>query len=113
MPFVKRDAQGQVVALYREKSPDATEYLPPHHDEVRGFVAAAAPARDAEAAFYHSDQSMIRVYEDLLDVLMEKNAIMITDLPEAARTKLMGRKRLRSELTNIGDIISDDSDGIL
>lgn len=113
MPFVKRDDKGQVLALHREKTPEAGEYLPPHHPEVRAFVNAAEGDRDAEAEFYRSDQSMIRVYEDLLDVLMDKKTILLTDLPDAARQKLLGRKRLRSELTTIGDILSDESDGVL
>ncbi len=113
MPFVQRDDEGRVAALHREKTEDADEYLPPHHPEVRAFVNAAESDRGAEAEFYRSDQSMIRVYEDLLDVLMDKKAILLTDLPEAARQKLLGRKRLRSELTTIGDILSDDSDGVL
>lgn len=113
MPFVKRDVSGRVVALYREKEPGATEYLPPQHDDVRGFVAVSDPSGDTDALFYRSDQAMIRVYEDLLDVLIEKKTILVTDLPEAARGKLIGRKRLRNELTNIGDILSDESDGVI
>lgn len=113
MPFVKRDDKGQVAALFRERDPEAQEYLPPQHDEVRAFVNASEPARDADAEFYRSDQSMIRVYEDLLDVLMEKKTVLLTDLPEVARQKLMGRKRLRNELTTIGEILSDESDDVL
>lgn len=113
MPFVKRDDRGQVTALFRERDPEAQEYLPPQHEEVRAFVNASEAARDADAEFYRSDQSMIRVYEDLLDVLMEKKTVLLTDLPDAAREKLMGRKRLRSELTTIGEILSDESDGVL
>jgi len=113
MPFVRRDDQGRVIALYREKVPEAGEYLPPQHPDVRGFVSATEGQRDADAEFYRSDQAMIRVYEDLLDVLMDKKTILLTDLPEAARQKLLGRKRLRSELTTIGEILSDESDGVL
>ena len=113
MPFVKRDERGQVVALFREKTPEAEEYLPPNHDEVRGFIDAAELGRDPEAEFFRSDQSMIRVFEDVVDVLVERQRVLLTDLPEAAQMKLLNRKRLRSELTSIGDIISDEADGIL
>jgi FMN phosphatase YigB (HAD superfamily) len=113
MPFVKRDESGRVIALFREKDPEAGEYLPPHHDDVRTFVEAAEAGRDADAAFYRSDQSMIRVYEDLLDVLIEKRAVLLTDLPVPAQQKLLNRKRLRNELTTIGEVLSDEADGIL
>jgi hypothetical protein len=113
MPFVKRDEDGTVIALFREKQPDAAEYLPPSHPEVRAFVDAAEAVRHAEAEFFRSDLSMIRVYEDLLDVLIDKKAVLLTDLPVPAQQKLLGRKRLRSKLTTIGEIFSDESDGIL
>lgn len=113
MPFVKRDESGRVVALFREKDAGAGEYLPPHHPDVRTFVEAAEAGRDPDAAFYRSDQSMIRVYEDLLDVLIEKRAVLLTDLPVPAQQKLLNRKRLRNELTTIGEVLSDESDGIL
>lgn len=113
MPFVKRDQDGKILALYREKTPEAEEYLPLEHPDVRAFVDVAASSREVEAEFFRSDQSMIRVYEDLLDVLIEKKAILLTDLPVPAQQKLLSRKRLRSELTTIGEILSDESDDIL
>lgn len=113
MPFVARDDSGNVVALFREKAPEAQEYLPPNNEEVHAFIEAAEGNRAADAEFYRSDQSMIRVYEDLLDVLLEKKALLLTDLPPAAQRKLLDRKRLRNELTTIGEILSDESDGII
>jgi len=113
MPFVKRDESGRVVALFRERTDEAAEYLPPQHDDVRAFVGATDSARDPEAEFFRSDQSMIRVFEDLLDALIEKRTVLLTDLPEAAQKKLLDRKKLRSELTRIGEILSDESDDIL
>lgn len=112
MPFVKRDESGRVIALCREKEPGAEEYLPPHHEDVRSFVGASGEARDTEAEFFRSDQSMIRVFEDLLDTLIDKKAVLLTDLPAPAQMKLLNRKRLRSELTRIGEILSDESDDI-
>jgi len=114
MPFVKRDESGRIIALFREKETGAEEYLPPHHDDVRSFVgtATAGETRDTEAEFFRSDQTMIRVFEDLLDTLIDKKAVLLTDLPEPAQMKLLNRKRLRTELTRIGEILSDESDDI-
>lgn len=113
MPFVKRDETGAIVALFREKTDEATEYLPPKHEDVCAFVDAAEAQRDPDAEFFRSDQAMIRVFEDLLDALIDRKAVLLTDLPVPAQQKLLDRKRLRSELTQIGDILSDESDGIL
>ena len=40
MPFIKRDANGEVVALFREQNAEAGDYLPPHHPEVQAFVGS-------------------------------------------------------------------------
>lgn len=113
MPFVKRDDSGRVIALFRERTEEAAEYLPPEHEDIRAFVDAATSSRDPDAEFFRSDQSMIRVFEDLLDALIEKKAVLLTDLPVPAQHKLLNRKRLRSELTQIGEILSDESDDVL
>jgi hypothetical protein len=42
-----------------------------------------------------SDQSLIRVVEDLIDTLIRKDLIHFTDLPDAAQAKLLERRSLR------------------
>ena len=54
-----------------------------------------------------SDVSIIRVLEDLIDVLVKKNIIMMTDLPEEARDKLKERKSVRKKMDN-GQLVVDD-----
>lgn len=110
MPFVMRDASGQVAAIFREMSAGAEEYLPPHHPAVQAFMQqnmAQFPAGTAEKpAMLQSDLDMIRVYEDLTDILLSKNLVMLTDFPPAAQDKLMRRKRLRSSLSPITELLS-------
>lgn len=109
MPFVKRDGTGQVVALYREIAVGAEEYLPPSHPAVQGFLQANAGAASLtngeKPPMLQSDLDMIRVYEDLTDILLSKNLVMLTDFPPAAQDKLMRRKRLRSSLSPITELL--------
>ena len=113
MPFVKRDATGAVAALFRERAADATEYLTPDHPAVRGFAAAAPAEPAARARLLDSDLEMLRVYEDLIDVLMQKRLVLLTDFPPAAQGKLLRHKRLRDTLQAIGEGIQAEGDGIL
>lgn len=46
----------------------------------------------------HTDSEFIRVIEDVIDVLITKNIIAITDLPQAAQDKISDRKTKRSNL---------------
>ena len=99
MPFVKRDAGGNVIAVFGEAQPDASEFLPPDSDDVMAFLSNTRgdeSEADPLAVLLESDMAMGRVVEDLIDVLIEKNVIMLTDLPGPAQQKLTARRHLRS-----------------
>jgi hypothetical protein len=53
---------------------------------------------------------MIRVYEDLTDILISKRIVLLTDFPPAAQEKLMRRKRLRSSLSPITEILAQSEE---
>lgn len=110
MPFVMRDSEGRVAAVYREKSAGAEEYLPPSHAEIVDFLGQAADID--KPSMLQSDLEMIRVYEDLTDILLTKNIVMLTDFPPAAQEKIMRRKRLRSSLSPITELLdgADEDD---
>ena len=87
MPYVRRDAHGALISLHRQAEGDATEWLPDDDAQVRAFVT-----QPAATGFQQLDADFIRVLEDLIDVLVDKHVINITDLPEPARDKLAARR---------------------
>jgi hypothetical protein len=92
MPYAERDAQGRLVALHRSPAPGAAEWLDPADAEVVAFMAAGATQDDYRAL----DAGFIRVLEDLIDVLLARGLIAVTDLPPEARRKLGARKGRRA-----------------
>jgi hypothetical protein len=73
--------------------------------------AGAIPAPEAvKVEIQQSDLDMIRVYEDLIDVLMAKNMVLLTDFPAAAQGKLLRRKQMRAMLAPFSDILAPDED---
>ena len=64
---------------------------------------------DALERLVESDQSTVRVLEDVIDLLIQKNVILFTELPEAAQAKLMARRGLRKSLNPLTLMGSDDS----
>ena len=54
------------------------------------------------------DVGFIRVLEDLIDALIEKGVLRLTDLPEAAQAKLTQRKGMRQRLNNDLNLLDDD-----
>ena len=109
MPFVKRDASGRIVALFRERSDETPEYLAANSPEIADF-ADPEGARGERSNMLQSDLEMIRVYEDLIDILISKRIVVLTDFPPRAQEKLVRRKRLRSSLSTLTEVLAPEDD---
>lgn len=129
MPYIKRNIDGEIVALFREPNSDAGiwENLPIEDAEVQNFLSHSDASPSPESP--HSlggvevteaierldatDRAMIRVIEDLIEILIEKNIITVTDLPEATQEKLLNRKKIRQLLGDLhfaAGLVEDDDD---
>jgi hypothetical protein len=53
------------------------------------------------------------VLEDLIEVLMSKGVISITDLPPAAQNKLLNRAQARQTLSGLEGLIGDDDERLI
>lgn len=81
-----------------------SEPLEENDPELGAFLVNAP----TQPSFGTADAEFVRVIEDLIDVLITKNLIMHTDLPDAAQKKLMFRKGLRSRLHGALDLLDSD-----
>lgn len=104
MPYVKRDAAGRVVSLSDERDDACAEELGLAHPDVRAFLESARQALTS------SDSETIRVIEDLVDVLIRKKLILLTDLPHAAQQKLIARQRMRNEMNVLDNLMVGEED---
>src|SRR5690606_9252440 len=71
-----------------------------------------AASSDTQRDLAQLDIEFIRVLEDLINVLVSKGTINLTDLPPEALAKLSQRKRVRQRLKNALDLLQDDDDVI-
>ena len=115
-PVVKVDEKVLIAPLVTLDLPlDAylpPEYLPDDHPDVQAFVGNGAGVSED---FSRLDADFVRVIEDVIDTLIVKNVLNITDLPEQAQAKLFARKSFRErvsksslrlfEPTDFGDVI--------
>ncbi|MEW8074345.1 MAG: tryptophan synthase subunit beta like protein [Candidatus Sedimenticola endophacoides] len=108
MPYVKRDEDGDIVALFEERQPEATERLPPSHDDVLNFLLRGETAGEAKEYLSRTDTEMVRIVEDLIDLLIQKNLILLTDLPQVAQNKLLARKHLRDRFRPEHSLLVDE-----
>jgi hypothetical protein len=116
MPYVRRNLSGLIDSLHRQ--PQAgDEFLADDHPDVQAFVGnAGGSAHGGNREFDRLDADFVRVLEDVIDTLIVKNVLNITDLPEQAQAKLLARKSFRERVskstlqlfqqpTDFGDVI--------
>lgn len=94
MPYVKYDEAGRIIAVDLAPGDNLREVAPDSPD-LHAFLAhLGADSNPLET----SDLKFIRAIEDLIDLLISKNVICITDLPVAVQSKLLERRSMRQSL---------------
>lgn len=112
MPYIRRNAAAQIESLHRHPEDSAQEFLADSHPEVQTFVGRGAPG---EGHFSSLDADFVRVIEDLIDTLLAKNILNVTDLPAEAQAKLFARKsfRDRASRNSLNLFASSGSDDVI
>lgn len=112
MPFVMRNATGKIIAVLSEEV-DGAEFVSPNDMELSNFLQTDSPESRAQRELMESDLGIIRVLEDLIDILIERGHIMFTDFPEPAQKKLLGRRGLRNQFAYMDDLFNSEGDDFL
>lgn len=94
MPFVKRDEQGRITTVNLEPGEGLAE-LSPNAPELLAFMQKMGME---QSTLQQSDMRLVRVLEDLIDLLIDRDVIRFTDLPLPAQEKLMERRSIRQSL---------------
>jgi hypothetical protein len=105
MPFVKRDKHGRVIAVSDQPGAGCDEELPKGDEAIAAFLDRLG---SEVSPLETSDHDLIRVLEDLVDLLIAKGLILFTDLPVDAQQKIMHRQQMRHELGSRLDLIEED-----
>jgi len=95
--FIVRDAEGDIASL----SGTATD----------GAIAASIDDPEVQEFLRNLDVDLVRVMEDVVDLLVGRGVFRFTDLPESAQQKLLFRKTLRSQWQAVPDPLGDE-DGL-
>jgi len=104
MPYILRNSAGMIISLSDKTPTDDAEELELSDPEVQEFMQRAKDELSS------SDTDTIRVIEDLVDVLIQKKLILLTDLPVRAQQKLIDRQRIRNELNVLDNLMVDEED---
>ncbi len=111
MFYVQRNAQGALSRVNATAFAEASETLPADHPEILAWQDTVVEKRLQQLR--QSDMDMIRVLDDLIQVLTQKGVIRVTDLPAAAQAKLMDRSQAREALDGLNHLITEDEGGLI
>ncbi|MDX1776555.1 MAG: hypothetical protein R3297_08225 [Desulfobulbales bacterium] len=98
MLYVKRDNAGNIVALHDKLEAGADEQKSIMDEEILAFLNKNVDTDPWVQLLSLSDIGIIRILEDLIDLLIRKNIIIFTELPEEAQEKIRERKRVREKI---------------
>lgn len=96
--FIVRDAQGNITSLSATAS--------------AGASATSIDDPEVQEYLRDLDVDLVRVLEDVVDLLVGRGVFRFTDLPESAQQKLMFRKTLRSQWQAVPDPLAEE-EGLL
>ncbi len=120
MPYVKKDDGGKIVAVSEIElegfEPLQLSYDPEieKREGLEGVAELIASTMGSEQVLAATDMELVRVIEDLVMVLVDKNQIRFTDLPDAAQRKMLERRRIRDSMhTHLNLLPDDDNDGLI
>ncbi|WP_018987946.1 hypothetical protein [Aromatoleum toluclasticum] len=108
MMYIRRDEQGKIIAVSREPA-DGDGWSAAGEDDadLLGFGRDIIEGANPMGA---SDLGLVRVLEDLIELLVERSLIRFTDLPVPAQHKLMERRGAREALQHLSLL---DDDGVI
>lgn len=112
-----RDAEGRIITLTRQTLNEEQikmenwQEVSISNAEVQVFTQDVPSQTDALRL---SDSGLVRVVEDLIDVLINRGVFQFTDLPDAAQAKLLERRLNRASLGHrLQPLLLDDDNSLL
>lgn len=100
MLYIERDQDGEIIGLRNNPSAQTSEKKSVTDEEVLNFLNKKIGDESYSQLLSLSDVGIIRILEDLVELLIKKNILLLTDLPTEAQEKIRERKILRDKMYN-------------
>lgn len=112
MPYVSRDKSGKITEVFDQPDSGAQELVRFDDPGLLHFIYERdmnSPATIREI-LHESDQGMVRLIDDLVDLLIAKGVIKFTELPPVAGEKYLQRQAARERLQGGESLIIAEKD---
>jgi hypothetical protein len=104
MLYIERGDDGKIIAIRNSSSAAAQEQKTVLDEEVLAFLNGTESLGELMAL---SDTGTVRVIEDLIALLVSKNIINFTELPEHAQQRIRDRRNLREKIVSQDLLVHD------
>lgn len=112
MLYASRNPQGKIISLSETPS-SGTEAVDINDADVRAFLSLSDEGFAPDSYLHESDVAIARIVEDLIELLVARNLIIFTDLPDAAQRKLLSRKLARTLISKENNDAPDQDSSFL
>lgn len=114
MLYAKKDEAGLIIAVSQQKV-DANWKLVSFTDNaMREFLARNEDEELKNQILEDADADFIRVLEDLIELLINKEVLQFTELPTPVQEKLLSRRWYREHASQEQTtILMDDTEGLI
>ncbi|MCB5162160.1 hypothetical protein [Marinomonas algarum] len=114
MLYAKTDKDGTIIDVATSQSEEYALLVAPNDPHVSEILAKkfVAEGTSTQDILNESDIELMRILEDLVDLLTKKRLIQFTELPAAAQKKLLGRKWVRGVHTGHEEGLIMETDNI-
>lgn len=112
MPYAIRNEKGEIIALTSQPNRENDVKVTFSDPDVIEFLTRDASGNIVKSKFHEllmHDLQQIRILEDLIDLLIEKDIILFSELPQTAQEKLLHKKMKREDYLKNNTILVDDA----
>lgn len=107
MIYIKKNSVDNIENIYFSPAPELEE-ISLHDPKLKAFIETAPNSDEIiQKVLNQLDLDMVRVIEDVIDILIDKNLMLFTDLPEAVQNKILFKKNIRN-LSGNNSIIEEE-----
>lgn len=107
MFYVERNKKGEIITLRREADIPGMEFKQSVDNEILAFLGHEETNASILQVLASTDVGVMRIVEDLINLLINKNIIMSTEFPEDAQIKLRQRQQMRQRIGKDTLVVDD------
>ncbi|WP_178862499.1 hypothetical protein [Thiomicrorhabdus cannonii] len=112
MIFIRRNTEGEISEIDFSPGPNLEE-ISLFDPQLKDFLKHSPHSEELiKTVLDKLDLDMVRVIEDLIDVMINKELIRFTDLPQAVQNKLLFKKSIRNSLREEREILIEEEEAL-